>query len=245
VSPRTRLFLKVHRSNFLVSGFTAEARVGDLVALGRDRGILTVHDVGSGLLLPLDEWGLTGEPLVQESVAAGAVTVFSGDKLLGGPQAGIIVGPAAAVARAAADPLARALRPDKTTLAALEATLTLYRDAEEARRAIPALAMLTAAPEQLRRRARRLARRIPGARTLPGQSAVGGGAFPESALPTTLVAVPVPSCDAVLARLREDDPPVIALARGDVVVLDVRTLGDDELGPVASAVARARAATEG
>jgi L-seryl-tRNA(Ser) seleniumtransferase len=240
VSPRTRLILKVHRSNFELTGFVAEPSVAELVALGHRRDIPTVHDVGSGLLIPLDAYGLSGEPLVRESVAAGATVVFSGDKLLGGPQAGIVVGPSAILERAAGSPLARAFRPDKTTLAALEATLALYRDPERAVREIPALAMLAADATTLKRRARKLARRLPGADTEPGVSTVGGGAFPGSELPTTLVTLAVPSCDGFLAALRAHDPPVIALAREDRVVFDVRTLGDKELAIVAQAVETAR-----
>jgi L-seryl-tRNA(Ser) seleniumtransferase len=240
VSPRTSLILKVHRSNFELSGFVTEPSVEELVGLGRKRGIPAVHDVGSGLLIPLDAYGLSGEPLVRDSVTAGACAVFSGDKLLGGPQAGVIVGPADTVERAARNPLARALRPDKTTLAALEATLSLYRDPERALREIPALAMLTAEAPALKRRARKLARRIPGAETEPGASTVGGGAFPGSELPTTLVALAVDSCDAFLAALRAHDPPVIALARDDRVVFDVRTLREDEVAIAAQAVAAAR-----
>jgi L-seryl-tRNA(Ser) seleniumtransferase len=240
VSPRTRLILKVHRSNFELTGFVAEPSVAELVALGHRRDVPTVHDVGSGLLIPLDAYGLSGEPLVRESVAAGATVVFSGDKLLGGPQAGIVVGPSAILERAAGSPLARAFRPDKTTLAALEATLALYRDPERAVREIPALAMLAADATTLKRRARKLARRLPGADTEPGVSTVGGGAFPGSELPTTLVTLAVPSCDGFLAALRAHDPPVIALAREDRVVFDVRTLGDKELAIVAQAVETAR-----
>ncbi len=240
VSPRTCLILKVHRSNFQLTGFVAEPSVAELVALGQRRGIPTLHDVGSGLLVSLEAYGLRGEPLVRDSVAAGATVVVSGDKLLGGPQAGIVVGPGAILERAAGNPLARALRPDKTTLAALEATLTLYRDPERAVREIPALAMLATDAATLKRRARKLARRIPGAATEPGASTVGGGAFPGSELATTLVTLAVDSCHGFLAALRAHDPPVIALARDDRVVFDVRTVRDDEVGIVADAVAAAR-----
>ena len=240
VSPRTRLILKVHRSNFELSGFVTEAELSGLVALGSGRGIPVVHDAGSGLLVRLDGYGLAGEPIVQDSVAAGATAVFSGDKLLGGPQAGIIAGPADIVERAARSPLARVLRPDKTTLAALEATLALYRDTERAVAEIPTLAMLSAAPVLLKRRARRLARRIEGSRTEQGASAVGGGAFPGCELPTTLVSLEVDSCDAFLARLRAHEPPVIARAQDGRVVFDVRTLADDEIPIVADAVAKTR-----
>ncbi len=239
VSPRTRLILKVHRSNFQLTGFVTEPDVAELVDLGRERRIPIVHDVGSGLLLSLEAYGLTGEPLVRDSVAAGATVAFSGDKLLGGPQAGIIVGPHAIVSRAAQNPLARALRPDKTTFAALETTLALYRDPERARSEIPTLAMLTAKPDHLLRRARRLARRIPGARTERGASTVGGGSFPGSELATTVVTLEVASCDDFLERLRGYDPPVIARTQEGRVVFDVRTLSDDELKIVADAVAAA------
>jgi L-seryl-tRNA(Ser) seleniumtransferase len=236
ISPRTRILLKVHRSNFQMTGFVSEATVEDLAVLGRDRGIPIVHDVGSGLLVSLERFGLRGEPLVTESVAAGATTVFSGDKLLGGPQAGIIVGPADVVGRIAQSPLARALRPDKITFAALEATLRLHRDPGRALSEIPTLAMLTADPADLKRRARRLARRIPGARTTAGASAVGGGAFPEAVLPTTLVVLETDRSDDVLAALRTANPPVIARTVSDRVVLDVRTIRDDEFAAVADAV---------
>jgi L-seryl-tRNA(Ser) seleniumtransferase len=238
--PDTRCVLKVHRSNFAMTGFVAEVGVADLVRRFAADGIPVVHDVGSGLLMDLEPWGLRGEPLVGPSVAAGALTVFSGDKLLGGPQAGIVVGPAALVRRLAVDPLARAVRPDKMTLAGLEATLALYRDPADARSRIPVLRMLTADPAELRRRARRLARRIPGSSTQPGESAVGGGAFPDAALPTTLVVIPARSPDSLRAALRQADPPIIARTVGDAVALDVRTMADGEFAMVAEAVARAR-----
>ncbi|MBI3982213.1 MAG: L-seryl-tRNA(Sec) selenium transferase [Gemmatimonadetes bacterium] len=243
LSPRTRSVLKVHRSNFQVTGFTGEAALADLVDAMRPRGIPVVHDAGSGLLLNLEPWGLRGEPLVPASVAAGAVVVFSGDKLLGGPQAGIVVGPRDPIERAARNPLFRALRPDKGTIAALEATLRLYRDPDAALRDIPALAMLTADASALRRRARRLARLIGQATTIPGSSSVGGGAFPEADLPTTLVALEPTSCDGFLAALRQHQPPVIARAAEGRVLLDVRTIADAEFAIVAEAIRKAREAT--
>jgi len=236
VSPRTRLLLKVHRSNFLQSGFVAEAGVTELVGLGAGHGIPVVQDVGSGLLVSLERFGLRGEPLVTDGVAAGATVIFSGDKLLGGPQAGIVAGPTAIVEVLASHPLARALRPDKTIFAALEATLRLYRDPERARRAVPTLAMLTEAPESLRRRARRLARKLPGSTLEAGSSAVGGGAFPQCALPTTLVCLSAASCEELLARLRANSPPVLARSAEGRVVLDVRTIAADEFAAVAEAV---------
>jgi len=240
VSADTRCLLKVHRSNFAMRGFVTEVDVPALVALAAPRNVPVVHDVGSGLLMDLTPWGLAGEPMVVPSVAAGALTIFSGDKLLGGPQAGLVTGPRALVRRLAADPLARAVRPDKIALAGLEATLALYRDPADARRAIPVLRMLTAEPAELKRRARRLARRIPGSRCEPGESVVGGGAFPDAGLPTTLVVVPAKPADSLRAALRDWDPPVIARSGEDGVLLDVRTMGDDEFGIVARAVAHSR-----
>ncbi len=236
VSPRTQAILKVHRSNFRVEGFVSETDVKELVALSRRRGVPVVHDVGSGLMLSLEAFGLRGEPLVTDTIAAGAVAVFSADKLLGGPQAGIIAGPTAMISETSRHPLARALRPGKATVAALEATLRLYRDPGQALSAIPTLAMLTVDPQDLKRRARRLARKIPGATTEPGSSAVGGGAFPECALSTTLVSLPVTACDPFIAALRRHEPPVIARASDARVVFDVRTIRDDEFAIVASAV---------
>jgi L-seryl-tRNA(Ser) seleniumtransferase len=241
VSPRTRLLLKVHRSNFEISGFVEEAGIAELVSLGTGRGIPVVHDVGSGLVTDLSPWRLTGEPLVQDSIAAGAAVVFSGDKLLGGPQAGIIAGPGEIVQRAASNPFARAVRPDKLTVAALEATLTLHRDPTTAVGEIPVLAMLTTDPAVLEDRAQRLASQVAGATTRAGTSAVGGGAFPGVDLPTTLVAVATDSADALLARLRAQQPPVIARAADGCVLLDPRTLRDDEVAAVAEALRAARA----
>jgi L-seryl-tRNA(Ser) seleniumtransferase len=232
----TRCVLKVHRSNFRITGFTSEVSIQDLAALCAPRGLPVVHDVGSGLLLDLERVGLTGEPLVRESVAAGAVVVFSGDKLLGGPQAGIIVGPATWMARISQDPLARALRPDKSTLAALEATLALYREPAVALEQIPVLRMITATPDELSRRARKLARKIVNAKVIPGESEVGGGAFPEAQLATSLVAVTVPSVDRTLELLRAGDPPIIARASGGAVVFDVRTLADEDFAAIAAAM---------
>ncbi len=179
LSPRTRCILKVHRSNFAITGFTSEVAPDELADLCHPRGVSFIHDCGSGLLLDLEQYGLRGEPLVQTSVQTGALVVFSGDKLVGGPQAGIIAGPAALVAKAAQNPFARAMRPDKIVLAALEATLNLYRDTTRAMAEVPVLSMLTAPPAQLKRRATELAARIDGATVEPGMSSPGGGSFPQ------------------------------------------------------------------
>ena len=236
LSPRSRLLLKVHRSNFTVRGFVDEVTVADLVALGKERNIPVAHDAGSGLLVDLSRFGLSGEPRIQESVAAGSTVVFSGDKLLGGPQAGIIVGPTEIVSRVAANPLARALRPDKFTIAALEATLSLYRDPESAISDIPTLRMLTATVAVLQDRAGQLCRLVRGAELLSGTSAVGGGAYPGVELATWLVAVRTASPDDALVKLREHDPPILARAGDGCVLLDVRTIDDEEFPVVAAAV---------
>jgi L-seryl-tRNA(Ser) seleniumtransferase len=196
-----------------------------------------VHDIGSGLLIDLSQWGLVDEPQVQHSVAAGATVVFSGDKLMGGPQAGVIVGPSDIIQRAAANPLARVLRPDKLTIAALEATLSLYRDTELAVAEIPTLAMLTADSVLLEERARALTAALPHASTKTGHSAVGGGCFPEARLPTVLVALPTSSPAATIEQLRRHSPPVIARAGDGAVLFDVRTIRDEEIATVVAAVA--------
>jgi len=241
LTPRTRCVLKVHRSNFSISGFTSEVTIQELCAGMQPRDVPVVHDVGSGLMLDLAGYGLAGEPLVPASVATGSVVVFSGDKLLGGPQAGIIVGPPGILERIAGNQLARALRPDKSTLAALEATLALYRDPDVARAEVPVLRMLTAPADELAGRARALARALPGARVVPGESTVGGGSFPGARLPTSLVTIEAESCEALLERLRLHRPPVIARAHEARVAFDVRTIADDEFPALAEAVAAARA----
>lgn len=236
ISPRTRAILKVHRSNFRMQGFVEETPLEQLAGLGRERDIPVVHDVGSGLLIPLDRWGLTGEPLVGDSARAGAVVVCSGDKLVGGPQAGLVVGPCAVVERVAQNPLARAVRPDKVTLAALEATLRLYRDPDLAVREIPVLQMLTADLGRLRARAHRLAAALPGSSVHDGRSVVGGGAFPDAVLPSAVVRVPAARPEALVAALRAYDPPVIARIEDDGIVFDSRTIADDEIEIVVAAV---------
>lgn len=234
ITERTRCLLKVHRSNFVQKGFVADVEIADLTDLA-PANVVVIHDVGSGLLLDLAEFGLTGEPMVQTSVQAGATTIFSGDKLLGGPQAGIIVGATDVLEKIAANPMARAVRPDKSTIAALEATLSAYLDRTTALKEIPVLAMLTADTEEISVRAQRLAESIPGATTLPGFSSVGGGSFPESPLPTTLVAISPESCEKMMTRLRAHSPPIIARVLDDRVVFDVRTMTESEIGVVATA----------
>ncbi|HYC33426.1 MAG TPA: hypothetical protein VEB59_14155, partial [Gemmatimonadales bacterium] len=226
-------------------GFVATPDPAAIAELARELGVPYLYDVGSGLLADLAPWGLTGEPRVQEAVAAGAgLVLFSGDKLLGGPQAGCIVGRTELVARCREHPVARAVRADKMTLAALEATLALYRDPEAAVSGIPVLRMLTLTPAELEPRARRLAERCPAglaAEVVPGHSAVGGGSFPEAELPTCLVSIDAGPLgpDRLALRLRLGDPAVVSRTAGGRVLLDPRTLPERALDAVAAALTEA------
>jgi L-seryl-tRNA(Ser) seleniumtransferase len=248
-APQVRAILKVHRSNFKMQGFVEEALLEDLVALGRRRKVPVLHDLGGGLMMDLTAWGLVGEPTVQDSVRAGAtIVVFSGDKLLGGPQAGVMVGRRAFISKCRAHPLARAARADKLTLAALEATLMLYRDPERARTEVPVLRMLTAAAPLLIERADALARRLPaaaGAQVVRTRAAVGGGAFPGVELESAGVALePARLSAADLAqRLRSRRLPVIAVVERGRVVLDLRTVEKADEPALEQAVVEALART--
>jgi L-seryl-tRNA(Ser) seleniumtransferase len=224
----TGAILKVHRGNFAMEGFVAEASVRELVPVAREAAIPLLHDLGSGLLLPLDEYGLTGEPTARDALGAGAsLVLMSGDKLLGGPQAGIIVGERALVSRLRANPLARALRVDKLTLAALEATLALYREPERARREIPALAMLTAPLGELRERATHVAAALESrgvaASVTDSVATVGGGAFPTARIASAAVALSG-DADQLARRLREIDLPVVGRIERDTLLLDMRSI---------------------
>jgi L-seryl-tRNA(Ser) seleniumtransferase len=240
--------MRVHQSNFRTVGFVEEVAIEDLCRLG----IPVIDDVGSGLLASqpgpgvgarTGAGGLGDEPPVARSVAAGAALVCcSGDKLLGGPQGGLIVGRRETVASARRHPLARALRIDKLSLAALEATLILYRDPERALREIPALAMLRADEEELAARAERLRQDIgAGARTVRAVGKVGGGALPLLELHGPAVAI-AGEAEALARALRRHDPPVISRIHDGEVLLDPRTLADDELPVVVEAVRAALAA---
>ena len=241
----TAAILTVHRSNFEQRGFVATPEPALLAALAGDAGLPYLYDVGSGLLADLTPWGLVGEPRVADALGAGAgLVLFSGDKLLGGPQAGCIVGRRELVARCREHPIARAVRADKMTLAALEATLALYRDPAEAMAAIPVLRMLTLDAGALADRARRLAEACPaGLRPEPvaGLSAVGGGSFPGVELPTTLVALDAGPLgpDRLALRLRLGDPAVVARTAGGRVLLDPRTLPEHSEGAIGAALAEA------
>jgi L-seryl-tRNA(Ser) seleniumtransferase len=218
------LFLRAHRSNFQIIGFTSEPSLSEVATVAHGAGLPLVDDLGSGSLLDTARFGLGHEPMVQESLAAGADLVcFSGDKLLGGPQAGIIVGRADLVSKLKKHPLARALRADKLCLAALSATLLHYLK-DEAEREIPVWRMISVAPEQIRQRAERWASSLGQGGVIPGESTVGGGSLPGESLPTFLLALELPSPARMLMRLRQQQPPVIARVQDDRLLLDPRTV---------------------
>lgn len=223
LSDRTTAILHVHRSNFAQIGFTESPDLAALAHLAHEHAVPLISDLGSGTLLDPSPYGLVNEPRVQDALAAGCdVVTFSGDKLLGGPQAGIAAGHAAHVERIARRPLARALRCDALTLAALQATLAHYL-LGEAETAIPVWQMISAQPGDLRARARRLARGVDGAIVEDSESAVGGGSLPGQVLPSFAVRL-AGGGQALATRLRRADPPVIARVHDDDVWLDVRTV---------------------
>jgi L-seryl-tRNA(Ser) seleniumtransferase len=227
----TGAILRAHPSNFRAVGFVEEVSIEALCGLG----VAVIDDVGSGVLAD-DAPLLADEPAVRRSVRAGAALVcFSGDKLLGGPQAGVLVGSADAVGACKRHPLARPLRVDKLSLAALEATLAVYRDPERARREIPVLAMLEAEPAVLHARAERLAQAI-GGEVVEAVAKVGGGALPLLELTGPAVALHSDDPDATAARLRAGDPPVLARIQDGRVLLDPRTMADEEVEWVAAAL---------
>jgi L-seryl-tRNA(Ser) seleniumtransferase len=241
VTPETAAILRVHPSNFRVVGFTAEAGLADLAALARERGVLLLDDLGSGCLLDTSTFGMAHEPTVQESVAAGAdLTMFSGDKLLGGPQAGIIAGRADLVAELRRHPLARALRVDRMTIAALNATLMAYVEGTAAEE-LPVWRMLSMPLATVRRRARRWAALAPGKATVVrSRSMVGGGSLPGEGVPTWCCALAAPMGAAALAAVfRERLPPIVGRVEDGRFLLDPRTVDPRDDPVVAAAVATA------
>jgi L-seryl-tRNA(Ser) seleniumtransferase len=224
LGPRTALILHAHSSNFRLIGFTTEPSLTDLAGLGRKHSVPVIDDLGSGALLDTAIFGLGHEPTVQESIQAGAALVaFSGDKLLGGPQAGILIGQTALIERLRRHPLARAVRPDKLCLAALRATLVHYMRGEAVQQ-IPVWQMIAAAPESLRQRAEGWAAALGAGEVQPGRSTVGGGSLPEESLPTWLLALSPPRPNQAAAWLRMQRPPVVARIEGDRLLLDPRTV---------------------
>jgi L-seryl-tRNA(Ser) seleniumtransferase len=245
VGADTGAILKVHRSNFTQQGFVNDVDVSDIAPIAREHGLPIIHDLGSGLLIPLDEIGLTGEPTARMALDAGAsIVVMSGDKLLGGPQAGIIVGASRWLSAMRENPLARSYRVDKLTLAALEATLALYREPADARREIPTLAMLGAPLSVVLERAERALRMLVSAEVecvlVDTSSNVGGGAFPLVQLPSVAIAL---SGDAErwAAALRAGDPAVIGRVHEGHMLLDLRAVTDGMLDVLVAAVVAAHA----
>ena len=222
------LLLHAHRSNFALIGFTSEPTLQEIAQVAHRAGLPLIDDLGSGALLDTARFGLGHEPTVQESLAAGSDLVcFSGDKLLGGPQAGIVVGKADLVARLKKHPLARALRADKLCLAALSATLLHYLK-DEAEIEIPIWRMICSSPETARQRAQRWMDELGQGMVVPGQSTVGGGSLPGENLDTFLLALRIPSPNRFLEVLRQAQPPIIARLAQDQVVLDPRTILPEE-----------------
>ena len=236
INERTRLLLRVHPSNFRIEGFTARPELGELVALGRERGVPVYEDLGSGCVVDLRPFGIH-EPLVSESLRAGADLVsFSGDKLLGGPQAGMLAGKTEIVARLRRNPMFRALRLDKLIYQALENTLRALLFEQWDR--IPALGMIRMSAEQIRERAERMIAKISAldARIEPGESVIGGGSTPEQSIPTCLIAIEHPDVNAAERKLCRNDPPVIARIEDNRLMLDLRTVFADEEEELARAL---------
>lgn len=238
---RAAMVLRVHPSNFAMEGFVEAPDPAALAILAREHGALVVDDLGSGALLDTAAFGLAHEPTPMDRLAAGAdLVTFSGDKLVGGPQAGLIVGRADLVARLRKDPLARAMRPDKVTLAAVAATLALYR-AGRAVAEIPVWRMISASSDEIRARAQAFAARLPGSEVVALRSTVGGGSLPGETLPSFGVALAVRSADRLLAALRTGEPAVVGRIEDRRVVLDLRTVEPSSDEALAAAIGRALA----
>jgi L-seryl-tRNA(Ser) seleniumtransferase len=236
LTPRTGLLLRAHPSNFSVEGFVRETGGAELAALGKRAGVPVVEDLGSGALLDLCDYGLPHERTVQEALRDGVdLVAFSGDKLLGGPQAGIIVGRAALVARLRANPLLRALRTDKTTLALLGGTLRLHRT-RESRERIPFYAMLATTIDDLRTRAERYVAAVDGAHVEASLAYVGGGSLPQATVPSLAIAFPTPFADALAERLRRGQPPIVTRISEGAVLLDLRTIAPAQDAAVIAAL---------
>lgn len=243
IGPETGLLLKVHKSNYSIVGFTKEVSLKELVHLGREHHIPVMEDLGSGMFVDFSQYGLIKEPTVQDSVAAGPdLVTFSGDKLLGGPQAGIILGKTSVLETIRKNPLTRALRIDKLTLAALENVLRLYRDPQTALSAIPTLAMITCPLSEVQRKAdhlvallRALDDRRLEIEVLEISSRVGGGALPMQTLPSQGIGLGIQglSANAVEKQMREHCPPVIGRIENERFVMDLRTVKADELAIIA------------
>ena len=224
----TALVMRAHRSNFKIVGFTEEPELKEIVHVAHQAGVVVVDDLGSGALLDTAKYGLAHEPTVQESLVAGVDLVcFSGDKLLGGPQAGIILGKKDLIDKIKKHPLARAVRADKTCLAGLTATLLHYlRD--EAEREIPIWQMMSLTPDELKTRANAWRQALGEGEVIPSESTVGGGSLPDESIATYALALKIKSPDRFLKKLRECHPPVIARIEDDTILFDPRTVLNDE-----------------
>jgi len=245
IENETGLLLKVHTSNYSLVGFTAEVSLEQLVALGRKYQLPVMEDLGSGTFIDFSKYGLSKEPTVQEAVTAGAdVVTFSGDKLLGGPQAGVILGRRDIIDRIKQNPLTRALRIDKLTLAALESTLTLYRDPDKAVSQIPTLKMLLMDPGGVEKRAKKLLNMMKkiddprfSAALVSGISKAGGGSLPLLELPSKCIGIRITgiSPNGIERYMRENTPPIIGRIEEDVFLMDLRTVSDDQLETIRTA----------
>jgi L-seryl-tRNA(Ser) seleniumtransferase len=224
LSEPTGVVMRAHQSNFKIIGFTDEPDLKDIVEVAHQAGVVVVDDLGSGSFIDTAKYGLAHEPTVQEILSAGVdVVTFSGDKLLGGPQAGIIVGRKELIARIKKHPLARAVRADKVALAGITATLLHYLK-DEAEREIPTWGMISMEREQVRVRAETWQKTLGQGDVSESESTVGGGSLPGESLPTLVLALDVKSPEKVMAALRGSNPPVIARAENDRVLLDPRTV---------------------
>ncbi|MFH1737287.1 MAG: L-seryl-tRNA(Sec) selenium transferase [Actinomycetota bacterium] len=249
ITPKTGVLMRAHPSNFQVVGFSAEVPLTEMVGIARENGLMVIDDLGSGVMVDVTKAGLPYEPTVNESVVAGVdVATFSGDKLLGGPQAGIAVGTNAAIGKMKKHPLARAVRIDKMTLAALEATLKLYFDESRAIKEIPTLAALYAKPADLKKRADSLAREINkragsavAAESVKDMSKAGGGALPLAELPTAAIRLTADklSVNKLETALRRHEPPVIGRIKDGALLLDLRTILPSDEKDIVAAVAAA------
>ncbi len=253
INENTALLLKVHQSNYRMVGFTSAVSVNELVALGRKRGIPVMFDLGSGSLIDLKPYGIHIEPTVQETVRAGAdIVTFSGDKLLGGPQGGVIIGKAELIEKIAKNPLMRAVRVDKMTLAAFEAVLRCYLDEDKAKEKIPTLNMLLQDPGKIKERAGRIVSRLRkklgpaftgSARIdiLEDSSQSGGGALPEIEFTTYVVAIRPAriSVNALEERLRRGTPPIVARIKDNALLIDTRTIRDTEIDALVKGIVNA------
>jgi L-seryl-tRNA(Ser) seleniumtransferase len=232
LAEQTALVIHVHHSNFKLIGFTEEPDLAEIADLAHKSGVIFADDLGSGTLLATEHFGLAHEPSVQESIKDGADLVcFSGDKLLGGPQAGIIIGKAALIERIKKHPLARAVRADKLCLGALTATLQHYLK-DEAESEIPIWRMIAATPVKLKARAKSWATKLGQGEVLSSESTVGGGSLPGESLPTWVLALAVSGPDSFLKILRKQRPPIIARTENDRVLLDPRTVLPDQDEPL-------------